>query len=149
MQHAIVSFEELIAPLSRGKVLVLVECLSIEGCEQPQIMKELSELLGLGFGCGFDDWDDFLDYGFLVIEGELKPENEKEASLLIDYLRKEKFRELIQADLFIDGELQDSSWNGEPELWDIVAEKAKMDKSVVIRFPIEKINRRKDPGMKK
>ena len=28
LKHAIVSFEELVAPLSQGKVLVLVECLS-------------------------------------------------------------------------------------------------------------------------
>ena len=48
MKHAVVSFEELIAPLSRGKVLVLVECLNIEGCEEPDIMQELSELLDLG-----------------------------------------------------------------------------------------------------
>ena len=148
MKHAIVSFEELVAPLSQGKVLVLVECLSIEGCERPDIMNELADILNLGFNSGFDDWEDFLDYGFLVIEGELHAENETEAALLIDYLRNEKFRDVVQADLFVDGVLQDSSWNGEPEVWDIHAEKPKVDKSVVIRFPVEKVNRRKDPGSK-
>ena len=144
MKHAVVSFEELIAPLSRGKVLVLVECLNIEGCEEPDIMQELSELLDLGFASGFDDWEDFLDYGFLVIEGELQDENKAEANLLIDYLRNDKFRDVVQADLFVDGVLQDSSWNGEPTLWNISTEKPKSGKSVVIRFPVEKINRRKD-----
>ena len=148
MKHAIVSFEELVAPLSQGKVLVLVECLSIEGCEQTDIMNELVEVLDLGFQSGFDEWEDFLDYGFLVIEGELHPENETEAALLIDYLRNDKFRDVVQADLFVDGILQDSSWNGEPAVWDIHAEKPKADKSVVIRFPVEKINRHKDPGNK-
>lgn len=149
MKHAIVSFEELVAPLSHGKVMVLVECLSIEGCEQAEIMNELAEILDLGFSSGFDEWEDFLDYGFLVIEGELQAENETEASLLIDFLRNDKFRDVVQADLFVDGVLQDSSWNGEPAVWDISAEKPKFDKSVVIRFPVEKINRHKEPGNKK
>ena len=149
MNRAIVSFEDLIAPLSKGKVMLLIECLSIEDCEQPDIMADLAELLDLGFGPGFDDWEDFLSFGFLVVEDEIKPENETEATLVIDYLRNEKFRDIIQADLFIDGVLQDSSWNGEPELWDIVEKKPKGDKSVIIRFPIEKINRHKDPGIKK
>lgn len=149
LKHAIVSFEELIAPLSQGKLLVLVECLSIEGCEQPDVMKELAEILDMGFGSGFDDWEDFLDYGFLVIEGELTTDNETEAALLIDYLRNEKFREVVQADLFVDGLLQDSSWNGEPSIWDISSKKPKVDKSVVIRFPVEKIKRHKDSGNKK
>ena len=149
MKHAIVSFEELIAPLSQGKVLVLVECLSIEGCEQPDVMNELSELLNLGFGSGFDDWEDFLDYGFLVTEGEFQAENMAEAALLVDYLRNDKFRDVVQADLFVDGAWQDSSWSGEPAVWDVSTEKPKVGKSVVIRFPLEKINRHKDTENKK
>jgi hypothetical protein len=149
LNRAIVSFEDLIAPLSKGKVLLLIECLNVEECEQPELMTDLSELLDLGFGPGFDDWDDFLGFGFLVMEGEIKPENETEAALVLDYLRNEKFRDVIQADLFVDGALQDSSWNGEPELWDMATQKPKDGKSVVIRFPIEKINRHKDPGVKK
>ena len=85
-----------------------------------------------------------MDYGFLVIEGELQDENKAEANLLIDYLRNDKFRDVVQADVFVDGVLQDSSWNGEPTLWNISTEKPKSGKSVVIRFPVEKINRRKD-----
>jgi len=149
LKHAVVSFEELIAPLSQGKVLVLVECLSIEGCEQPDVMNELSELLNLGFGSGFDDWEDFLDYGFLVTEGEFQEDNLAEAALLVDYLRNDKFRDVVQADLFVDGTWQDSSWSGEPAVWDVSAEKPKVGKAVVIRFPVEKINRHKDTENKK
>lgn len=143
MKHRITTFEELIAPLSRGKVMVVVECLNIEGCEQPEIMNELSELMNLGFGAGYDDWEDFLDYGFVVLEGESKPELVTEGTLLIDYLRNDVFQGLIQADLFVDGVLQASSWTGGPEVWNM-ADSPKPDKSVVIRFPVEKINRRKD-----
>lgn len=151
LNRTIISFEDLVAPLSKGKVLLLIECLSIDGCEQPDIMNDLSELLNLQFGPGFDEWDDFLGFGFFVLEGEIKPEHESEATLIIDYLRHEKFRDVIQADLFVDGVLQDSSWNGEPELWDIAPDKPepKAEKSVVIRFPIEKVNRHKDPKAKK
>lgn len=150
LRKSILSFEDLIAPMSKGKVLLLIECLSIEECEEPDIMTDLSELLDLGFGPGFDDWDDFLNFGFLLMEGVIQSEDEAEATLIIDYLRNEKFRDIIQADLFVDGVLKDSSWSGEPELWDIGAEKPRENsKSVVIRFPIEKINRRKDPGSKK
>jgi len=99
--------------------MVVVECLNIEGCEQPEIMAELAELLNLGFGTGDDDWEDFLDYGFVLIEGDNKQEFVLEATSLIDYLRKEKFQAMIQADLFVDGFLMASSWMGGPELWNI------------------------------
>ena len=145
MKHRIVAFEDLIAPLSNGKILLLVECLNIEGCEQPGIMGELSELLNLGYGEDYDDWEDFLNFGFVLLEWENKPEQETEANLMIDYLRNDKFQELVQADLFIDGTYMDTSWSGDPEVWDIGQLEKKSDKSVVIRFPVEKINRRKEP----
>jgi len=148
LKHRIVTFEELIAPLSKDKAMVVVECLSIEGCEQPDIMQELSEIMNLGFGDGYDDWEDFLDYGFVLIEGESKPEFVTEVTLLIDYLRKEKFQAVIQADLFVDGILQASSWTGDPEMWSITDNSSKPTKSVVIRFPVEKTNRRNDKDAK-
>lgn len=148
MKHRIMSFEELIAPLSQGKVMVVVECLNIEGCEQPQVMEELSELMNLGFGNGYDDWEDFLDYGFVVIEGDNNQEFLTEATVLIDYLRNEKFQTVIQADLFVDGILLDSSWTGDPEVGSAMNNAPKQTKSVVIRFPVEKIKRRKDTDIK-
>ena len=128
--------------------MVVVECLNIEGCERPEIMAELAELLNLGFGTGCDDWEDFLDYGFVLIEGENKQEYVTEATLLIDYLRNEKFQAMIQADLFVNGFLMASSWTGGPELWNIADTAPKPAKSVVLRFPVEKINRYKDKDSK-
>lgn len=144
MKQRIVTFEELIAPLSNGKVMVVVECLSIDGCEQPDIMGEVSAILNLRFSNDYDDWEDFLDCGFVVMEGDCKPEFITEASLLIDYLRNEKFQAVIQADLFVDGVHQDSSWSGEPEAWNKQDAVSKPAKSVVIRFPVEKTKRHKD-----
>ena len=149
LKHQILTFEELIAPLSRGKVMVVVECLNIEGCEQPEIRGELAELLNLSFGTGYDDWEEFLDYGFVLIEGENKQEFVTEATLLIDYLRNDKFQAMIQADLFVDGFLTASSWTGEPEVWNIGSTAPKPAKSVVLRFPVERINRNKDKDSKK
>jgi hypothetical protein len=148
LKHLIVTFEELIAPLSKGKVMVVVECLCIEACEQPDIMDELSAILNLGFGTGYDEWDDFLNYGFVVIEGESSPEFMTEVTLLIDYLRNEKFRSLIQADLFVDGVLQASSWTMDLEGMNKPDAFMQPAKSVVIRFPMEKIKRRKDTDIK-
>ena len=135
----------MIAPLSKGKLMVVVECLNIEGCDQPEIMAELSEVLNLGYGDDYDDWEDFLDFGFVVLEEENQPDSVAEANLLIDYLRNDKFQSLIQADLFIDGMLTASSWTGDPELWNTEEAADKQKKSVVIRFPLERINRRKEP----
>ncbi|NMC32872.1 MAG: hypothetical protein GYA36_10530 [Veillonellaceae bacterium] len=145
MKHRILSFEELIAPLSKGKLMLVVECLNIEGCDQPEIMAELSEVLSLGYGEDFDDWEDFLDFGFVVVEEENRPDYVAEAHLLIDYLKNEKFQPLIQADLFIDGILTASSWNGEPEVWNIAESVEKPKNSVIIRFPLERISRRQEP----
>ena len=149
MEHRILAFEELIAPLSHKKVMLVVECLSIDGCENPEIMNELMELMNLGFGSGYDEWEDFLDFGFVVIEGAPTSENVAEASSLIEYLRHEKFQPLIQADLFVDGALLSSSWTGMPESGPVFEPVAKPVKSVVIRFPLEKIGRRSEPEMKK
>lgn len=150
MKHQIVCFEELIAPLSRGKVMVVVECLNIEGCEQPDIMNELAQVMNLGYGTDYDDWEDFLDYGFVVFESDNKSEFVTEATLLIDYLRNEKFQAVIQADLFVDGVHLASSWTGDPDVLDIAdtVPKSAKSKSVVIRFPVEKINRRNDTDIK-
>jgi hypothetical protein len=136
----------MVAPLSAGKALIIVECLNLEGCERPDIMEPLSEVLDLRYGPGYDEWDDFLDYGFLLIEGEMNDANLAESNLLIDYLRNEKFRELIQADLFIDGVHVASSWEGNPDLW--AEAPRKNEKAVVLRFPVEKIKRRQDPTEK-
>ena len=149
MKHRIISFEELVAPLSQAKVMVVVECLNFEACDNPEIMAELSEILNLEFGPDYDEWEDFLDFGFVIVESEPTEENKTEAALLIDYLRNEKFREAIQADFFVDGILMDSSWNGDQEIWNVNADRPKPIKSVVIRFPVEKTNRRKDNGAQK
>jgi hypothetical protein len=139
------AFEELIAPLSHKKVMLVVECLSIDGCESPDIMHELMEVMNLGFNAEYDEWEDFLDYGFVVIEGAPTSENVAEASLLIDYLRNEKFQPLIQADLFVDGVLLSSSWTGSSTSEPIMEPIVKPVKSVVIRFPLERLGRRRDP----
>lgn len=141
MEHRILSFEEMIAPLSHKKVMMVVECLNIEGCEQPEIMNDLREALNLGFGSGYDDWEDFLDYGFIVIEGAPTSENISEASQLMDLMRQERYQPLIQADLFVDGFLRASSWSGDSDQWPVAEEKSKPMKSVVIRFPVEKTKR--------
>lgn len=149
MEHRILAFEELIAPLSHKKVMLVVECLSIDGCENPDIMNELMEVMNLGFGSEYDEWEDFLDFGFVVIEGAPTSENIAEASSLIEYLRHEKFQPLIQADLFVDGVLLSSSWTGMPESGPVFEPISKPVKSVVIRFPLERVGRRSEPETKK
>jgi len=148
LKHHIITFEELVAPLSHGKIMVVVECLSIEECDQPETMTELSEILNFNCDAECDDWEDFLDYGFVVIESENAPEHLAEASLLIDFLRNEKYQNMIQADLFVDGILQASSWTGVTDVWKISPEIKKPAKSVVLRFPVERTNRHKDTDAK-
>ena len=149
LKHRIVAFEELVAPLSQGKVMLVVECLSFESCDKPELRAELSKLLNLESGTDYDEWEEFLDYGFVVVESELTAENRKAAILLLDYLKDEKFINGIQADLFVEGEFLDSSWNGKPEICKASEIKQKPLKSVVIRFPVEKTNRCKDNGIQK
>ena len=152
MEHRILAFVELIAPLSHKKVMLVVECLSIEGCESPDIMSELTEVMNLGFGSEYDEWEDFLDFGFVVIEGAPTAENIAEASLLVDYLRHERFQPLIQADLFVDGVLLGSSWSGNQSAESVnqpVPKQVKPVKSVLIRFPLERVARHSETDSKK
>lgn len=149
MQHRILTFEELIAPLSYKKVMLVIECLSIEGCENPDIINELTEVMNLEFGPEYDEWEDFLDFGFVVIEDAPTTENIAEASLLVDYLRHEKFQQVIQADLFVDGVLLCSSWTEGLVVESAKHTIAKPKKSVLIRFPVERVIRRSEPDNKK
>ena len=152
MEPRILAFEELIASLSYKKVMLVVECLSIEGCESPDIMSELTEVMNLGFGSEYDEWEDFLDFGFVVIEGAPTAENIAEASLLVDYLRHERFQPLIQADLFVDGVLLGSSWSGNQSPESVnqpVPKQVKPVKSVLIRFPLERVARHSETDSKK
>ena len=137
----------MIAPLSIGRVLVVVECLNIDACMRPDIAKGVSELLDLKHGSRFDEWEDFLDFGFVLVEDEVTDANVAEGHLMIDYLRNDKYREFIQADLFVDGTHVASSWEDGPDLWTEDAAD-KPNKSVVLRFPIEKIRRHHDSGKK-
>ena len=115
-------------------------------------MSELTEVMNLGFGSEYDEWEDFLDFGFVVIEGAPTAENIAEASLLVDYLRHERFQPLIQADLFVDGVLLGSSWSGNQSAESVnqpVPKQVKPVKSVLIRFPLERVARHSEIDSKK
>lgn len=147
MRHSTQTFTELIAPMSINKVLVVVECLDPDGCDQPEIRSEIKDILDLGCVGGLDEWKDFLDAGFAVVEGPLSDENITEASLLIDFLRHQQFHLLLVGDLFINGEFEESSWEGDPSQQWIPKEKSatrKENENVVLHFPVDRIKRRKD-----
>jgi hypothetical protein len=144
LKHRIIDFVELIAPLSVGKIMVVMECLNVEECDHLEIMSELSEIMDLKVDDEYDEWEDFLEYGFVVKEGEPKPEVIAEALILIEYFRKERFQSLIQADLFVDGICQASSWNGEDCECKMPDKMLKQTKSVLIRFPVEKTRQNTD-----
>lgn len=143
MKQRMISFEEFIAPLSRNKVMLVVECIDIIGCDSPEIRDEIGEILNLQFGPDCEEWEDFLDKGYIVLDAEINSENVAWCKKVVDLLQNcEDYYPIIQVDLFVDGALMRSSWqansascqDGPPQRY----------KTVVIPFPVDRRTKQQD-----
>lgn len=126
LQGQAVSFEELAAPWSKGNVLILVEMLDFQLCDQMdnalKIMKGL-ELKSDGQNRLFDQ---FLQQGYLIIRDELSQENKSHATQILDYFRQKELQAAAKAYLFIDQELVQHSKDSVVSSWDLLKD---LDKS--------------------
>lgn len=95
------SVSELIAPYSKGKVLVLLEAVDPVVCDQMDHFFSLFKKLGLS-AKSIAVFENFLEHGLLAIYAEISNTSKNEAVGLIDYFRQAEFKNAIRATLFID-----------------------------------------------
>lgn len=113
------TFAELATPLSRKKLLLLVEV------TEPGLANQIdfypAVLRGLRLDNSSGDVLDSLSRGYLVAETEISPNNRDMGLEVIDYFRQARLRSIIKVYLFADGQLVEYSHDGRTSVHDLVA----------------------------
>ncbi len=114
------SLNELIAPRSKGKVLLFLEAVDPVVCDEIDRSFSIFKRLGLGTE-STEIFEDFLEHGMLAVHSEISSISKDEASRLVNYFRQEKFRNAIRATLFIDEQFIEGSGQNPSYLFDAYA----------------------------
>lgn len=111
MEFKGVSVDVLLAPLSRHKVVVLLEVLDPVLVEQ----HDFFYLIGKGLGATSAmrvDWEAFCASGYLVAGVPLSRGNAVQAGQLIDFFRQAKLKQVVRASWYYDGQFIEHSGEG-------------------------------------
>lgn len=140
MKQRSLSFEELVAPISRNKAVLILEGIDLIGCDLPKIRDEIGALLNLEFSPDYDEWEDFLDNGFILLEGDLSPETIEWCEKAVELFQaNEEYNLLMQISFFVDGTLKNNTWKTDLDIDRNIP--SKPFKTIVIPFPVERTNR--------
>ncbi|HMM21862.1 MAG TPA: hypothetical protein PKA10_14180 [Selenomonadales bacterium] len=120
LNYQATAFEELVKPLSEGKVLLLLEVTDPAQCDQIDYYQAI--LKGIGASDGSSLMENLLIRGFLKLETDLSDENKGMAEEIVDYFRQKMFKEVIRAYLFVDSQLAEHSCDGAVSAYDVMAE---------------------------
>jgi len=120
LNYQATAFEELVKPLSHGKVLLLLEVTDPAQCDQMDYYHAILKGIGVGDGSGL--MEDLMDQGFLKFETGLSEESKRVAGAVVDYFRQKMLKDVIQAYLFVDSELVEHSSDGTISAHDVMAE---------------------------
>lgn len=94
-----VSLDKMILPLSKDKILILIESQNPKLCDQMETSFAL--LNGIGYELA-DLFDEFLTNRYLTVEAAISPENERAATELVNYLNTDKLSQAVKAYLFVN-----------------------------------------------
>ncbi len=94
-----VSLDKMISPLSKNKILILVESQNPGLCDQMETTFAL--LNGIGYELA-DLFDEFLANRYLTVEAAISPENERAATELVNYLNTAQLSQAVKAYLFVN-----------------------------------------------
>jgi len=115
------SFDELATPLSRNKILLLIEIADPNRAEQIDLYSLILGGLGID-GTPGNVAEDFLDLGYLVAETEISERNRNICLGVVDSFRQSRIQDIAKAYLFIDEQLVEHSRDGLPSMFDLVAQ---------------------------
>ena len=117
-----VSFDDLVSPLSRGKIFILLEVLDPLRCETLDCALAISSYLNIKIDKLPNDYEAFVSYGFMTIERNISEPNRIWSEAALDFFRQRKVREAVKACLFIDEELIGHSQDGHTSVFDILSD---------------------------
>lgn len=103
MNKKALALSELIAPLSAGKAMVVLELLQPELLDQLEHCLEFIKELDISTVSTQNTLDDFLVKGYLVLEDSLACLHDGSLGSTIRFLEQPKFKHIINTHCFIDG----------------------------------------------
>lgn len=121
IRYSAKSFDELATPLSRNKIVLLVEIADPDRAEQLDLLPLMAGGLGLA-GAVDDMLEKTHDHNYLLAEAEISDKNKQASLAVIDYFRQSKIRDVVKAYLFIDEQLIENSRDGLPSMFDLLAQ---------------------------
>lgn len=120
LQGQAVSFEDLVAPWSKGSVLTLVEMLDLQLCDQMDNALAIIKGLELRSDAQNRLFDQFLKQGYLIIRDELSQESKIQALQILDFFRQKNLQAAAKAYLFIDEAFVEHSGDSLASSWDVL-----------------------------
>lgn len=122
LQSQAVTVEDLVAPLSRDSVFVLIEVLNAQICDQMDVSLEIIKGINLNSDSNGKIFDQFIEGGFLTCKSVISEENLARAGHLIDWFRQKKLRPAVRAYLFLDGRCMEHSGDSLASSYDVMNE---------------------------
>lgn len=122
LESQAVSLDELVAPLSKGRVFLLVEVLDAQTCDQMDVALAIIKGMNLKSDSMSDVFDGLLSNGYLTAKSNISEEMIVQGSHIIDYFRQKKLRTSAKAYLFIDGQCIENSGDSLASSYDVLDE---------------------------
>lgn len=103
MQKRATALTELLAPLSSGKVMLVLELLQPDLLDQLEQSLEFIQALELPMNSTQNTLDDFLIKRYMVLEDSLENFNQNEFTSTIQFFDQPKYKTMINAYFLVDG----------------------------------------------
>lgn len=117
-----VSFDDLVSPLSRKKILILLEVLDPLRCENLDCALAISAYLNIQIDKLPNDYEAFVSSGFMTIEHNISETSRTWSEAALDFFRQRKVRDAVKAYLFINEEFIGHSQDGHTSVFDILSD---------------------------
>lgn len=117
-----VSWSELVSPLSKDKILILLEVVHPSICETLECSLAISNCLNMRIDCLPNEYEAFVAAGFMSIERTISDANRSWAETTVDFFRQQKLCRAVKAYLFINQQLISHSRDGHTSVFDLLSD---------------------------
>lgn len=110
--------EQILAPLSKNQIMVVLEALDPDLCDEMGC--SLKIMNGLGMNMEEETIDQFTTNKYLIARADINPEIINTAEEIVDYFRQTGLRNAVRALFFLDEMLIETSGDHHPSMLDLL-----------------------------
>lgn len=114
------TFEGLLAPLSKGKILLLLEVLDPLAGDHFDCSMQIAQHLNISLDKIPNCYEDFMKSGYLLVENVVNDDNKKWGIASLDFFRQNKIKRAVKAYLYINSAFIGHSCDGHSATLDIL-----------------------------